>query len=199
MLNYPEPIQRLIAEFNKLPGIGPKTAERFVFYLLKKPKGEIGDLVRALEELQKNNLTCSQCFNLAEKDPCYICQDHKRDKKIICVVAEVHDLASIEATGEYDGSYHVLGNVLNPLAGITPEKLKVRELVKRIEKEKPNEIIIALNPDMEGESTVIYLKKILAPLNVKLTRLARGLPMGADLEYADEVTLINALKNRNQL
>ena len=198
MLNYPEPIQKLIEAFNKLPGIGPKTAERFVFYLLKRPEHEINELSQALQELKKNNLLCKTCFNLAEKDPCYICTDQKRDKNTICIVAEVHDLASLEATNEYNGLYHVLGGVLNPLAGITPEKLHVKELVARINNNKPAEIIFGLNPDMEGESTVLYLKKILQPMNIKLTRLARGLPMGADLEYADEVTLINALKNRNQ-
>jgi len=199
MLNYPDPIQKLIQEFNKLPGIGPKTAERFVFYLLKQPKEEIELLTKALEDLKQANLTCSQCFNIAAKDPCYICSDQKRDNKTICIVAEIHDLATLETTGEYNGLYHVLGGVLNPLAGITPDKLKVKELVERIKKDKPEEIILGLNPDMEGESTVLYLKKLLQPLNIKLTRLARGLPMGADLEYADEVTLINALKNRNQL
>ena len=198
MLNYPEPIKKLMEAFAKLPGIGPKTAERFVFYLLKKPAEEIDELSQSLEGLKSNNLICNTCFNIADKDPCYICRDPGRDKKTVCIVAEAHDLASIEATGEYIGLYHVLDGVLNPLAGITPEKLHIKELISRVKENKPDEIILALNPDMEGESTVLYLKKLLQPLNVKLTRLARGLPMGADLEYADEVTLVNALKNRSQ-
>jgi recombination protein RecR len=160
---------------------------------------EIEELIQALQELKKNNLICQTCFNVAEKNPCSICSDTKRDQKTICIVAETHDLASLEATSEYTGLYHVLGGTLNPLAGITPEKLRIKELLARLKTTKPQEIIFALNPDMEGESTVLYLKKLLQPLNIKLTRLARGLPMGADLEYADEVTLINALKNRNQV
>ena len=199
MPKFPEPIQNLINEFNKLPGIGPKTSERFVFYLLKQPKEEISRLAQVLENLKDKITYCSVCQNVSEKNPCIICSDQKRSKTTICVVAESHDMASIENTGEFNGLYHVLGGNLNPLENITPDKLKIKELVQRIKKDGVKEIILALNPDLEGESTTLYLTKLLKPLNIKITRLARGLPMGSDLEYADEVTLSNALKGRLEI
>ncbi len=199
MPKFPEPIQNLINEFNKLPGIGPKTSERFVFYLLKQPKEEISRLAQVLENLKDKITYCSVCQNVSEKNPCIICSDQKRSKTTICVVAESHDMASIENTGEFNGLYHVLGGNLNPLENITPDKLKIKELVQRIKKDGVKEIILALNPDLEGESTTLYLTKLLKPLNTKITRLARGLPMGSDLEYADEVTLSNALKGRLEI
>jgi len=199
MPKFPEPISNLINEFNKLPGIGPKTSERFVFYLLKQPKEEISRLSQVLENLKDKITYCSACQNISEKNPCYICSDQRRDKKVICVVAESHDMASIENTGEYKGLYHVLGGDLNPLEGITPDRLKIKELLARVKNDGVKEIILALNPDLEGESTILYLTKILKPLNIKTTRLARGLPMGSDLEYADEVTLSNALKGRLEI
>lgn len=199
MPKFPEPIQNLINEFNKLPGIGPKTSERFVFYLLKQPKEEIVKLTHVLENLKNKITYCSVCQNISEQNPCPICSDSKRDKKTICIVSESHDLASIENTGEFKGLYHVLGGTLSPLEGITPDKLAIKQLLQRIKKDKVKEIIVALNPDLEGESTTLYLTKTLKPFNIKITRLARGLPMGSDLEYADEVTLSNALKGRMQI
>jgi len=199
MNKFPTPVQNLIDEFNKLPGIGPKTSQRFVFYLLNQPKEEINKLVQALGGLKDEVKFCSVCQNITQKDPCGICSDSSRDQKTICVVAQVYDLLSIESTGEYKGLYHILGGVLNPLEGVTPRELRVKELVERIKKNKPSEIILGLNPDLEGESTVIYLTKLLAPAKIKITRLAKGLPMGADLEYADEVTLSNALKGRREV
>lgn len=196
MSKFPTPIQNLIDEFNKLPGIGPKTSQRFVFYLLNQPGQEIEKLVQALTGIKTQVKFCSVCLHITEKDPCEICSDSSRDQKTICVVANVYDLLSIENTGEYRGLYHILGGVLNPLEGVTPQELRVKELVERIKKNKPLEIILGLNPDLEGESTVIYLTKLLSPAKIKVTRLAKGLPMGADLEYADEVTLSNALKGR---
>ena len=199
MPKFPTPIQNLIDEFNKLPGIGPKTSQRFVFYLLNQPGGEVNKLVQALTGLRDSVKFCSACQNITQNDPCEICSDSARDQKTICVVANIYDLLSIENTGEYNGLYHILGGVLNPLEGITPQELRVKELVGRIKKNKPLEIILGLNPDMEGESTVIYLTKLLAQTKIKVTRLAKGLPMGADLEYADEVTLTNALEGRREV
>jgi len=199
MAKFPEPIQNLINEFNKLPGIGPKTSERFVFHLLKQPKEEISKLSQTLNNLKDNITYCSICQNISEKNPCHICSDQTRNKKTICVVAESHDMASIENTGEYKGLYHILGGNLNPLEDITPDKLKIKELLSRIKKNDIKEIILALNPDLEGESTTLYLIKILKPLNIKITKLARGLPMGSDLEYADEITLSNALNGRLEI
>ena len=199
MPKFPTPIQNLIDEFNKLPGIGPKTSQRFVFYLLNQPKEELEKLVQALTGLKTQIKFCSICQNITQEDPCEICSDSTRDQKIVCVVANVYDLLSIENTGEYNGLYHILGGVLNPLEGVTPQELRVKELVERIKKNKPLEIILGLNPDMEGESTVIYLTKLLAQTKIKVTRLAKGLPMGADLEYADEVTLTNALEGRREV
>ncbi len=199
MPKFPSSIQNLINEFNKLPGIGPKTSERLVFYLLKQNPEELSKFARALEGMKNTINFCGVCGNISEQNPCPICADPKRDKGIICVVSEVFDLMAIENTGEYNGLYHVLGGYLNPLEGITPEDIRIRELVERLKNNSTKEIILALNPDLEGESTVIYLGKLLKPLKIKITRLARGLPMGANLEYADEITLLNALKGRGEI
>lgn len=200
MLPYPPQIEDLITQFSRLPGIGRKTAEKFVFHLLKKGAPDVEALVEALSFFRNELNFCQRCFNLTEKNgPCRICADQRRNQKTICIVEEIHDLNVIESTGKYAGSYHVLGGQLNPLDGATIDKLKVKELLERIRQEQPTEIILALNPNMQGESTAISLKRLLQPLNVKITQLGRGLPMGADLEYADEVTLSNALKNRETL
>ncbi len=195
----PQSIKSLIEQFSQLPGIGPKTAERFVFYLLKKNPEEIKKFAEAIGQLKDKIKICSICQNYSEQDPCLICSDKNRDQTIICVVAEPTDLAAIEKTGEFKGVYHILGGVLNPLDNITPDKLKINELVERIKKNRPKEIILGLNPDIEGETTALYLNKILKTLDVKVTRLAKGLPMGSDLAYADQATLASALNNRRSL
>ncbi len=194
---YPSSIQNLITEFNKLPCIGSKTSQRFIFYLLKQPKSEIVKLTNSLEHLKDAIKICSICGCFTESEPCAICANAQRDRKILCVVAETTDMAVIEATGEYKGLYHILGGTLNTLDGITPDMLNIKSLAERVKTGIFQEIIFAFNPTIEGESTVMYLKKILEPSKIKITRLARGLPMGSDIEYADEITLSNALKGRN--
>lgn len=186
--------------FSDLPGIGRKTAEKFVFYLLNRPKDELNRFANHLVTLQNNTYICPVCFNFSENaGPCYICADQKRNSRLLCVVEKIHDLNMIESTGEYRGLYHVLGGEIDLIEGITPDKLTIAQLETRIKNSKPEEIILAINPDMQGESTILYLKKLLQPYQTKISVLARGLPMGADIEYADESTLCNALRGRTQL
>jgi recombination protein RecR len=201
MSHFPPSIQNLVDYFSKLPSVGPKTALRFVFFLLKQPKEEIINFSQALKAVKEAITTCDICQNFSEKNPCSICSDPRRDHSIVCVVAEYQDLLAIEATNEYHGVYHVLGGVLDPLHGITPDQLKIKELINRItqNQNKIREIIFALNPDLEGETTILYLKKIISPYKIRLTRLARGLPVGSALEYADEVTISDALKGRKEI
>lgn len=200
MIKFPRPIRNLIDQFSKLPGIGPKTAERLVFNLLKWKHTDKADFANALNELNNSITQCSTCQNISEKDPCFICSDKNRDKTKLCVVAESHDLAAIENTGDYNGHYHVLGGVLDPLHGITPDVLNTNELVAKLQKNIITEILLAFNPDMEGEATMIYLKNLLEPFKKsKVTRLARGMPVGSDLEYTDEVTLSSAIQNRKEI
>ena len=198
---YPSPIQNLIDQFNKWPGIGPKTSERFVFYLLKKPKEEIEKFIWTIKNLKEKITVCSKCFNFSETDPCVICSNAKRNQSLICVVAKPQDIDIMEKTKEYQGVYFVLGGLLNTVDGITPDKLRVKELIEKIScKQQPvREIILALNVNLEGETTVLYLTKLLRPYKIKITRLARGLPMNSELEYADEVTLSSALKGRREI
>ena len=199
MAYYPEPVARLIEAFQKLPGIGPKTAQRLTFFLLKRPVEESGELAAALGELKSRIVHCGVCFNVTEDDPCRICQDPARDARVLCVVEEPNDLLAVERTGEYRGRYHVLLGALSPLDGIGPEDLKVRELLTRLDAHGVEEIILATNPSVEGEATAIYLAKLLKPLAVRITRIARGLPVGGDLEYADQVTLSKALEGRREM
>ncbi len=197
MIKFPQAIQNLIDQFTKLPGIGPKTAERLAYAFLKWPKASKEDFAKAFSEINGTITHCEICHNISEKSPCFICADTTRDKSKICVIAEPHDLAAIESTREFKGLYHVLGGVLDPLHGITPEVLRTDELVAKIQKNNLNEIILAFNPDMEGEATMIYLKNLLQPFKkITITRLARGMPVGSDLEYTDEITLSSAFKNR---
>jgi len=197
MGKFPVTISNLIEEFAKFPGIGRKTAERFVFFLLKQQKNDLLALTNALTVLQTSIHTCLICGNFAEtEERCPICRNPSRDQSIVCVVEQIHDLNVIEETNEYHGVYHVLGGTLNPIEGITENHLHIRKLIDRIKTGTIKEMILALNPDMPGEATMIYLKKLFQPANIKITRLARGLPMGSDIEYADEVTLANALKGR---
>ncbi|HVQ73913.1 MAG TPA: recombination mediator RecR [Candidatus Binatia bacterium] len=199
MAYYPEPLARLIEALQKLPGVGPKTAQRLAFFLLKRPAPEVDELAEALSQLKSRITHCSMCFNVTETDPCRICRDPARDVRVMCVVEEPNDLLALERTGEFRGRYHVLLGALSPLDGIGPEDLKVRELLTRLEADLVEEIILATNPSVEGEATAIYLAKLLRPIGVRVTRIARGLPVGGDLEYADEVTLSKALEGRKEM
>ncbi len=199
MAYYPEPVARLIEALQKLPGIGPKTAQRLTFFLLKRPPEEVSALSEALVRLKAQIVNCSICFNVTEEDPCRICTDPARDPKSLCVVEEPNDLLAIERTGQYRGRYHVLLGALSPLDGIGPEDLRVRELLARLETQPVDEAILATNPNIEGEATAIYLAKLLKPLVGCVTRIARGLPVGGDIEYADEVTLGKALEGRKEM
>lgn len=199
MSPIPRSLENLIREFTKLPGIGPKTAERLVYFLLKQPKDSLVDFAEALNHVKDEIVTCRLCYRLADQDPCLICQDKNRDKTLLCVVAESQNIAVLEKTQVFNGLYHVLGGVITPLEGITPDQLKIKQLENRLKANGVKEVILALNPDLEGETTSLYLAKLIKPLNIKITRLARGLPMGADLEYADEVTLENAIIGRREI
>ena len=198
-MKYPEAIQNLITYFSKLPSVGPKTAQRYVFYLLKQPAEELQKLAQFIAELKEKTITCSRCLALAESNPCPICADKKRQPDVICVVANTQDMLTLEATNQYSGLYHVLGGLINTIEEVKPEQLSIKQLTERLKKDGIKEIILALNPTLEGETTVLYLVKLLKPYKIKITRLAKGLPTGADLEYADEITLTNALKYRNEL
>jgi len=196
MAKFPPTMQKLIDEFSRLPTIGPKTAERFVFYLLRYPQ-HISALTTTLTDLKDKVTTCQECFTFSEKSPCYICSNPKRDPALMCVVASTTDLAAMENTGHYQGRYHVLGGTVDALDQNIP--LTTNELVARIQRDHVTEVILAFNPDVDGESTILFLQKLLQPFKVKITRLARGLPMGSDLVYADEVTLSSALDNRKEI
>jgi recombination protein RecR len=195
----PRALERLLHEFTKLPGIGPKTAERLVYHLLKQPKTALTAFAESLSQVTDEVITCAQCFRFTDQNPCTICADLKRDRHLICVVAESQNIPIIEKTHVYNGIYHVLGGVISPLDGITPQELKCVELEQRLKTNGVTEVILAFNPDLDGETTSLYLAKIIKLLNIKVTRLARGLPMGADLEYADEVTLESAITGRREV
>jgi recombination protein RecR len=196
---YPEPIARLIEALQRLPGIGPKTAQRLTFFLLKRPLDEVRELSESLLAVKERIVSCGVCFNVTDQDPCRICADPGRDARVLCVVEEPNDLLAMERTGEFRGRYHVLLGALSPLDGIGPDDLKTRELLKRIETGDVTEVILATNPNVEGEATALYLAKLLRPLGVRITRIARGLPVGGDLEYADQVTLSKALEGRREI
>lgn len=193
------PVQALINEFSKLPTIGPKTAARLVFYLLNRPRHEAQALAEAIMSVKDRVRLCSICFSITEEDPCSICSDERRDAHTVCVVAEAKDIFALERTAAFKGRYHVLGGLISPMDGIGPAQLRVKELVDRIAQEQPHEIIIATNPNAEGEATALYLSRLLTPLGVTVTRLAYGLPIGGDLDYADEVTLAKAIEGRRTL
>ncbi len=195
MLHISDSLNQLIEEFSQLPGIGRKSAQRLALYILKLPKDEVMKIAQALVNVKEKMRYCSTCWNFTETDPCGICSSPKRETNAICVVEEPSDVLALERTHEYKGLYHVIGGSLSPLEGIGPDDLKVKELLVRIN-QGIEEIILALNPNIEGEATTIYLSRLLKPLGVKVTRLARGIPIGGDLEFADEATLTRALKGR---
>jgi recombination protein RecR len=195
----PEPVNRLIDAFSALPGIGPKTASRLTYYLLRAPEALSLNLAEALANLKSQTKLCSVCYNITVNDPCPICSDLKRDQTTIAVVEEPLDVLALERTGIYQGVYHVLHGAISPVNGIGPDDLKIKELVQRVASKGVQEVIVATNPGMEGDATAMYLQRELQPFNVKLTRLARGLPMGGDLEYVDSVTVLRALQGRTQL
>ena len=201
-MNLPRSLRSLIESFEKLPGIGPKTAQRLAFYLLHVPQEQLDEFAESAQNLKKNTVLCSLCYNVAEKDPCPVCLDQNRDKSTICVVEQPLDVLALEKTGTFKGLYHVLHGAISPLNNIGPDELYIKQLIDRLKsKIQPvSEIILAMNPNMEGEATAMYLQKQIKNQNeeIKITRLGQGLPIGADLEYADEITLSRALEGRRE-
>lgn len=196
LLNYPQPLADLIGSLARLPGIGPKTAGRLAFYLLQEPE-KAQALAQSIMKAKEKIKRCSVCSNFTEHDPCALCQSERRDRTVLCIVEHPRDVAALEKTGEFKGLYHVLQGVLSPLEGIGPEQLTVQQLLRRLE--GVQEVIMAVNPTVEGEATALYLARLLKPLGLKVTRIAHGLPVGGDLEYADEVTIARALEGRRSL
>ena len=194
--SYTVPVQTLIDQLGRLPGIGPKSAQRIAFHLLKLPKEDVERLSHALTDAKERVRFCSVCFNFAEDDLCPVCADPRRDPSVVCVVEESRDIVALERTGEFRGRYHVLLGVMNPIEGIGPDQLKIRELMMRISSEEITEVIVCTNPNTEGEVTAAYLSRLLKPFSIRVTRPASGLPVGGDLEYADELTLGRAISGR---
>ncbi|EPI53588.1 recombination protein RecR [Gardnerella vaginalis JCP7672] len=199
MSSYDGAIGRVIDAFSKLPGIGPKGAQRIAFYILSSSDVQTQDLIDAISDLRENVRFCEICGNVCEQSPCVICQDPRRDHTKICVVEEPKDIMSIERTHEYAGVYHVLGGAINPMANVGPADLKITQLLERLKDAQVKEVILALDPNIEGEATVTYLARLLEPLDISITRLASGLPVGGDLEYADEITLGRAFAGRQEV
>jgi recombination protein RecR len=199
MSDYAEPIERLIDEFRKLPGIGTKSAQRLAYSILRRSKEDAERLSRAILEAKANICYCSRCNNFSDRDPCRYCNSTSRSPETICVVEEPHDILAIEKTREYHGQYHVLHGVLSPINGVGPEDLKLKNLLERLREGNVREIILATNPNVEGEATAIYLAKLLKPIGVKVSRIALGVPVGSDLEFADEVTMSKALEHRHEI
>lgn len=191
-------VERAIEELAKLPGIGRKSAQRLVFYFLRIPDEKVFILTNALNELKQKVNYCSICYNITETDPCQICASHVRDKRVVCVVEEANDILAIEKTDQYRGTYHVLGGSLSPLDGIGPDELRIKQLLQRLHGDI-KEVILATNPNAEGEATALYLTKLIKPAGIKITRIARGIPVGTDIEFADEITLAKALEGRTNL
>jgi len=198
-LYYPEPIAKLIEAFTHLPGVGPKTAGRLAFHVLRMKEDDVIDFAKALVNVKRNLHYCSVCGNITDTDPCQICQDKTRDASVICVIQEAKDLVAMERTREFDGYYHVLHGAISPIEGIGPDDIKLKELLNRLSDERVQELILATNPNIEGEATAMYISRLVKPFNIKVTRIAHGLPVGGDLEYADEVTLSKALEGRREL
>jgi len=198
-LFYPEPIAKLIDSFSRLPGIGPKTAARLAFFVLRMKEEDVIDFAKALVNVKRNLTYCSVCCNITDTDPCRICADKSRDVSVICAVQEPKDLVAMERTREYNGHYHVLNGAISPMDGVGPDDIRIAELVRRLGDERVQELILATNPNIEGEATAMYLSRLVKPFGIKVTRIAHGLPVGGDLEYADEVTLSKALEGRREL
>ncbi len=199
MPSYAKPVENLIRHLTKLPGVGEKSATRLALFMLRAPAEEMDSLARAIVEVKRRIRTCSQCFNFTEEDPCNICSEPARHTGLLCVVEDPGDLMAIEASQGFKGLYHVLQGVLSPLDGVGPEQLRVRELLERVRAGGIQEVVLALNPSVEGEATSLYLAKVLKPLGIRVTRIAYGLPAGGDVQYADRVTLGKALENRRDL
>ncbi|AWX53666.1 MULTISPECIES: recombination mediator RecR [Bacillales] len=196
---YPEPVSKLIDGFMKLPGIGPKTAGRLAFFVLNMKEDDVLDLAKALVNAKRQLHYCSVCNNITDLDPCHICRDKRRDGSIICVVQEPRDVVAMEKTREFEGYYHVLHGAISPMDGIGPEDIRIPDLLKRLGDEQVKEVILATNPNIEGEATAMYISRLIKPFGIRVTRIAHGLPVGGDLEYADEVTLTKALEGRRDL
>jgi recombination protein RecR len=196
---YEAAVQTLIDELGRLPGVGPKSAQRIAYYLLKTPPEDANRLARAISEAKARVTWCRRCFNIAEGELCAFCRDDRRDPALLCVVEEPRDIVAVERTHEFHGRYHVLQGAISPIEGIGPEQLRIKELVRRVGEEGVREVILATNPNIEGEATAMYLARLLKPLGLRVTRIASGLPVGGDLEYADEVTLGRALEGRREV
>ena len=196
---YPKSIASLIEHFQRFPSVGPKSAQRMAFYLLRMPKSEVEKFAQSMLDAKENTKTCEICFNLSATSPCEICTSSQRDKSTICVVAETKDLIAIEKTNEYKGLYHVLQGLISPMDGIGADDIRIKELLTRLTDENVREIILALSPSVEGEATSLYLNKLIKPFGIKISRIAFGLPVGADLEYADEITIAKAIEGRREI
>ncbi len=196
---YPDSIERLIENFEKLPSIGRKTAERLAFYVLESRNTEVKEFLDSIVDAKKKLKYCSNCFNLSDKDPCDICISETREKDIICVVEGVRDIVAIERMDEYKGLYHVLQGTLSPMHNVGPDDIRIKELIERLKKDKVKEVILATNPRVEGEATAMYIAKLIKDLGIKTTRIAHGIPVGGDLEYTDEVTIFKALEGRREI
>ena len=196
---YPKSIASLIEHFQKFPSVGPKSAQRMAFYLLRMPLSEVEKFAQSMIDAKHNTKTCEICFNLSASSPCEICSSPQRDKSIICVVAETKDLIAVEKTNEYKGLYHVLQGLISPMDGIGADDIRIKELLNRLTNDDVKEVILALSPSVEGEATSLYLTKLIKPFGIKISRIAFGLPVGADLEYADEITIAKAIEGRREL
>lgn len=196
---YPKSIASLIEHFQRFPSVGPKSAQRMAFYLLRMPKSEVEKFAQSMLDAKENTKTCEICFNLSATSPCEICTSSQRDRSTICVVAETKDLIAIEKTNEYKGLYHVLQGLISPMDGIGADDIRIKELLTRLTDENVREVILALSPSVEGEATSLYLNKLIKPFGIKISRIAFGLPVGADLEYADEITIAKAIEGRREI
>lgn len=196
---YPEPIAKLIESFSRLPGVGTKTATRLAFHVLRMKEEDVLQFAKALVSVKRNLLYCSICCNITDKDPCFICSDRQRDQSVICIVQEARDLVAMERTREFRGLYHVLQGAISPMDGIGPDDIRIADLLKRLANEEVQELILATNSNIEGEATAMYISRLVKPFHIKVTRIAHGLPVGGDLEYADEVTLSRALEGRREI
>ena len=196
---YPKSIAALIEQFQKFPSIGPKSAQRMAFFLLRMPKADVENFAKTIIEAKENTKTCEICFNLSASSPCEICSSDSRDKSTICVISESKDLIAIEKTNEYKGQYHVLQGLISPMDGIGAEDIRIKELLNRLTDENVKEVILALSPSVEGEAPSLYLTKLIKPFGIKVSRIAFGLPVGADLEYADEITIAKAIEGRHEI